>query len=233
MSHVGLLRRREMGGSAPASSYLVYHWEASDGLTNNTWVDRVSGKVLSKTGSPTTTTIDNNVYFGVNSSHYFSLDLNDAINGLTLGSEWKVELECLEYTPSGSNAIWFLDFGSNTNATHAFGFFHGLSTNWGFNTKLTGNSTGTTYGPSINNETNYGVLKKITLGIEKYDSTQYIVYAQLNDGVKNYGPNPVSKTGATFDKNFNTHTWYVGKPTTGNNNSALRYIKSIKIYSYA
>lgn len=229
------MRRRILLGNE--SLTLIHEWDV-DNYTSGGWVDSVGGVILTKVGSPSIVTQEGVDVMKVNYSNYFVFDMNNTTNGFRFGDVFKVEVECIEYSITDNKSNTILDFGSLTQANHSFGILREppsstLAANgWFFNTKLFDNRITTIYDPSILNETSFGVLKKITFGIERSDSTNNICYSQLNDGEKTYGSTSFLRNYGIFNRNFETFYFYVGRGHANDSyqSTDYKYIKSIKIY---
>lgn len=209
---------------------LIHNWEASNWSSGN-WVDSIGNVALTKTGSPAKTTINGDAYMTLSYNNYFQFALNNATNGLRLGDAFRIDLEFYVNNFQTSTQNYLIDFGSLTTATHAFSISISTSGIFAFNAKLTGNDTNSLY--NINGlQADAGILKKISIGIERVDETNNIFYVIYN-GNKYYSPNTLTRTQATFNRNFNQTTLYVGRGYIGNTNYQTthnKYIKSIKIY---
>lgn len=209
----------------------IYDWDAAN-YTSGNWIDSVGNRVLTKTGSPTLATVNNTQAMKVSYNNYFSLNMNDTNNGLNLGDVWRIDLTFMMPSIPTDNPHYFLDFGSLATAPHAFAIDIMKSTGmFNFNAKLDGNTSNSTYNIS-NIISQATIFTTISLGMERYSETNNILYAIYNN-VKYYSPNSLLREKATFNRNFNTATLYVGRGQASNSyqTTADKYIKSIKIYS--
>lgn len=208
----------------------ICEWNV-DNWSSGNWVDNVGNRSAIKTGSPAKVTINGTQYLRVSYNNYFTFSLNNSTNGINMGDVWRVDVEfMLEALPSG-NSSYITDFGSLTTATHAFAIAVSQSGILGFNAKLDGNNSNSLY--NINRvKCDIGKLTTVSLGMERYDSTKNRMYL-IYKGLKYYSPNTISRTKATFNKNFVAQNLYIGRGYAANTyqTTANKYIKSIKIYS--
>ena len=209
---------------------LIHYWDASDGLINNQWVDRIGGLKLDKVGIPV---LENNLFKTSRNSGYFQLNMNDTNNGLNLGDSWIVEAEFIisEASTALSSPI---DFGSVTAATHSFGFYvDNPSKMFSCNPKFNGASP-EQWEVKFPFEQYYNQLVKASIGVERTNVPEVNIPFYTLNGNKQYSPNTISKTYATFNRNFNTNMMYVGRISYSNVSSdtpnSYKYIKSIKIF---
>ena len=208
---------------------LLYHWEASDGIVNNQWIDRRKGYAFTMHGSAIVTTVSGYEVMSTNFDNYFQTNLNSP--ALNMGSEWMIAIEFIISVFPTDKTTYILDFGSLGNATHAFGI--GVNTNKrvSLNIKLTNNDG--TFRPSIPPvEFVEYKMSTIIFGAEPYDSTHNNIYTIVG-GVKTSASSYPTIANCRFNGNFNSANGYFGR---GYDNSlsyqskSWKYIKSIKIY---
>ena len=221
-----LLRRRIMDNNV---FELLYHWESVDGLVSGGWIDRVQGVGINQiSGSPVLT----DGLWKVSDSNYLSMDMNSASpQGLAMGSEWKVEVEAMFDTLSQDGfAMTLVDFGSVTNASHAFSFQLGIDGTFLQNAKLVGNNSASLYEATIPNAYTLGSVCKYTYGVEALDTNMNIPYS-IYGGIKTYASTSLTPDQSAFNRNFYNNTLKVGAGVlTGYASNTFFYIKSIKIY---
>lgn len=218
-------RRRYMGGKKKEYFTLLYHWEASDELVNNTWVDRVQGVPFTKAGSPQ---YEDGMWSCDADNYFYNANMNTAPTKIVLPERWKCEMEVL--IPSAEKERFFIDFGSVSSAAHAFGF--GLNTNYEYyycNYKPTRNNdtNSTKNAPPIDfPSTNLGVLKTFIAGVEKIDATYSKFYIEL-DGIKHYGEPHIP---GAYNGNWKLSSGYIGRAVTALSTLPSK-IKSVKFFS--
>lgn len=209
-------------------SYLIYYWDASDGMVDGKWTDRIQGLSLTASGSPT---FEDGLAC-LSYENYFSTNGNTS--NFKIGRLYRIETEFIvPKISSFSNFIW--DFGSLTEARHAFGFTCSKTGYFGDNAKLFANSseysvTSSTGGGNLI-PYDVNVLSTVSYGCCSYDSTQDTQYFEYK-GKKYLGP-PHAIT--RFDANWSPATIYFGRGvinSTASQTADIKYIKSIKIYSY-
>lgn len=216
-----------MGGKKKEDFTLLYHWEASDELVNNAWIDRVQGVPFRKVGSPQ---YEDSMWSCDADNYFENINLNSGTTKIVLPETWKFEAEVL--IPSIVNNRYFIDFGSIGHAYHAFGF--GTTTQ---------NSKGLyrcNYKPTANQDTNsaknatgidfssadLGVLKTFIAGVEKVDDVYSKFYLEL-DGVRHYGEPHIP---GAYDGNWNYNRAVIGGAVNHMYNLPCK-IKSVKFFS--
>lgn len=215
---------------------LIHDWEADDWTVGTNWTDRVGGLVFTRNGNP----IKQDGLIGCCRQYgFFSLNANIAApNGIDMGSEWMVEVECMieDVTLSDSRQYQTaVDFGSVTSATHAF--YLGVSNRkTDFNPKFTGNASGYLYTQKFDFNPYYNRVVKIAIGTEEIEYNKFLPFYMLEGEIK-YSPNTLTKRQALFNRNFNIADVYVGTNVSGagnnmyDNTNQYKYLKSIKIYT--
>lgn len=215
---------------------LIHHWEADDWTVGTNWTDRVGGLVFTRNGSP----IKQDGLIGCCRQYgFFSLRPNSAApDGIDMGSEWMVEVECLieDVTLSHFEQIQTaVDFGSVGNVSHAF--YLGVSSRKiSFNPKFTGNNSFPLYDQYFDFNPYYNKVVKISIGTEEVDSNTVLPFYMVEDEIK-YSLNTLTKQEALFNRNFNKNIVLLGTNVNGarsddyDNTNQYKYIKSIKIYS--
>ena len=222
-------RRRVCGGKIdPYAKYtLIHHWEASDGIVNGGWIDRIQGKVLTAYGNPQ---LVDGMFKLKALDVNFQANLNSDIP-VNMGNVWQVDVEFLVESVPSEKASYLVDFGSLYMVNHAFGFSVSVDSKILHNPKLTGNNSAALYETGIP-FSSYGVLSKASMGMEKIDDTTYLPYYLLN-GERYNSPNTTTERGATFNGNFNQNVLYIGRGHSTElryQSSDWKYIKSLKIY---
>lgn len=233
-----ILNRRRVCGGDSVPSYLkgytlIHHWEADDWTVGTNWTDRVGGLVFTRSGNP----IKQDGLIGCCREYgYFSLNPNEAApQGIDMGSEWMVEVECLieDVTLSYSSQIQTaVDFGSVFNTKHAF-YLSVSGRKANFNPKFTGNNSVSLYARDFDFNPYYNKVVKIAIGTKEVDSDTMLPFYMLEGEIK-YSPNTLTKQQALFNRNF-TKIVCVGTNINGSkvydNTNQYKYIKSIKIYT--
>lgn len=208
---------------------LLYHWEASDGIVNNQWIDRRKGYAFTKQGSPAVTTVSGYEVMRTNYDNYFKVNLNSP--ALNMGSEWMIAIEFIIAIFPTDVFTYLLDFGSLGNATHAFGFSVSTSKGLSMNVKLAGN-TNTFRPPTPPVEFVESKMSTIIFGAEPYDSTHNNIYT-IVEGVKTSASSHPTIANCRFNGNFSSSSGFFGRGwdnNTGYQSKSYKYIKSIKIY---
>ena len=208
---------------------LLYHWEASDGIVNNQWIDRRKGYAFTKNGSPIVMTLSGYEVMRTNYDDFFKVNLNSP--ALNMGSEWMIAIEFIISVFPTDKATYLLDFGSLGNAVHAFGIYVNKNKMLGVNVKLNGNST--TFSPPT---TPVGFVEHkmstIIFGAEPYDSTYNNIYT-IAEGIKTSASSLPTIANCRFNGNFRSANGFFGRGwdnTASYQSKSYKYIKSIKIY---
>lgn len=227
-----MINRRRVCGGKSVPPYLpdytlIHHWEASDGIVNGGWVDRIQGKVLTAYGNPQ---LVDGMFKLKALDVYFQAYLNSDIP-VNMGNVWQVDVEFLVDAVPTDKVSLLADFGSLTDANHSFAFAIYVNSSITHNPKLTGNNSASLYETEIS-FSSYGVLSKVSVGMEKINDTTYLPYYLLN-GARYNSPNTTTEQGATFNGNFNQNVLHIGRGyATGSQYQSTdwKYIKSLKIY---
>lgn len=216
-----------MGGKKREDFTLLYHWEASDELVNNAWIDRVQGVPFVKRGSPQ---YEDGMWSCDADNCFENTNLNSGTTKIVLPETWKFEAEVL--IPSIVNNRFFIDFGSVGYHTHAFGF--------GVVIQNSKELYICTYKPTANQDmnsaknappidfpsTNLGVLKTFIAGVEKVSDVYSKFYIEL-DGVRHYGEPHIP---GAYDGNWNANFAVIGGALDGRYSLPCK-IKSVKFFS--
>lgn len=208
---------------------LLYHWEASDGIVNNQWIDRRKGYAFTKYGSPVVMNVSGYEVMRTNFDNYFKANLNSP--ALNMGSEWMIAIEFIIAVFSTDKATYLLDFGSLGPATHAFGFSLGTNKRLSMNVKLNGN-TNTFRPPTTPIEFVEYKMSTIIFGAEPYDSTHNNIYT-IVEGIKTSASSYPTIANCRFNRNFSSSNGFFGRGWDNNasyQSKSYKYIKSIKIY---
>jgi hypothetical protein len=221
--------RRELMMEENKRFSLLYHWEASDGIVNNQWIDRRKGYAFTKQGSPIVTTVSGYEVMRTNFDNYFHVNLNSP--ALNMGSEWMIAIEFIIENFPTDNPTYILDFGALDNSTHAFGIGVGTNKRVVLNVKLTNNTN--TFRPSTSPiEFVEYKMSTIIFGAEPYDSTHNNIYAIVGD-VKTSASSYPTIANCRFNGNFSYSDGFFGRGLSNTDkyqSKSYKYIKSIKIY---
>jgi hypothetical protein len=208
---------------------LLYHWEASDGIVNNQWIDRREGYAFTKQGSPIVTTVSGYEVMRTNFDNYFHVNLNRP--ALNMGSEWMIAIEFIIENFPTDKISFILDFGSLGTSTHSFGIAIRVNKRLFANVKLTSNTN--TFRPSeppiefVENK-----MSTIIFGAEPYDSTHNNIYT-IAEGIKTSASSHPTIANCRFNGNFADSNGFFGRGwdnDTKYQSKSYKYIKSIKIY---
>lgn len=214
------------------SKELLYYWDAEDSLVDGKWVDRVNGIVA----TPNTTPNKVNGMYELQASGYsplrnFSLsNLNSGNTKIYLPAAWKCECEFMVPTDviiDSGKALYPFDFGSLTQATHAFGLSY-ASSGIGLNYKPIGNGSNSSYGLAKRTIIELGKIIDIEFGTDYVNDSEVILYMKVGDEIV-YGVAPSPAT--IYDESWNVQYGYFGTGYASSYASGRVYLKSLKFFS--
>lgn len=206
---------------------LLYHWEASDELVNNKWVDRVQGVPFTKVGNPQ---YEDGMWSCDKSNYFNNNSLNIGITKIILPERWRFEAEVL--ISEVLNNKYFIDFGSTGYFNHSFGFGFKIQNNkplYHCNYKPTSNQDTVSAINAAGIEfpsSSLDAQKTFIAGVEKIDITYSKFYIEL-DGVKHYGEPHIP---GAYDGNWNNVSAVIGGAINSSYSQPSK-IKSVKFFS--